>query len=421
MTAIYFRTDGNAKIATGHLVRCLAIARACAQKGACVRFIVSDAESLALLRERFATPQEFAVHCLNRDYTKLHQEIPALLSCLASDKDSGPTVSDGKGRPWLFIDSYYADTAYFKAAQDYFRTACLDDLRTLDCAVDLVINYDTEEDCACYANASRKLLGARYTPLREQFRTPQYEVRPAVRHVLLSTGGTDPYRVAESLLHSIYDQTPSAGTPAVSPMESSSKSCILTTMQEDQTSLHTADETAPLRCIQYHVLTSRANSRYNALNALAKKHPSIHIHTDVSDVAALMASCDLAVSAGGTTLCELCAVGVPSVSYLMAENQRTAVETYTKRNLIPCAGDIRPVAAPEQLAAPDASASHTSRLSGQNPVPSDFINRTTLSHMIGFLTKMSADYPARVRISSAMRNYLDGTGAEQIAQEMLFL
>ena len=393
MTAIYFRTDGNAKIATGHLVRCLAIARACAQKGAYVKFIVSDAESLALLRERFATLKEFAVHCLNRDYTKLNQEIPSLLSCLASDKDSGPAVLNGKGRPWLFIDSYYADTAYFKAAQDYFRTAYLDDLRTLDCAVDLVINYDTEEDCACYANASRKLLGARYTPLREQFRTPQYEVRPAVRHVLLSTGGTDPHRVAESLLHSIYDQT----------------------------GLYSADETAPLRCIQYHVLTSRANSRYNALNALAKEHPSIHIHTNVADVAALMASCDLAVSAGGTTLCELCAVGVPSVSYLMAENQRTAVETYAEGNLIPCAGDIRPSAAPEQSAAPGGSTVRTSRLSGQDTVPSGFINRTTLSHMIEFLIKMSADYPARVRISSAMRNFLDGTGAEQIAQEMLFL
>lgn len=388
MTAIYFRTDGNSKIATGHLMRCLAIARACTQKGAYVKFIVSDAESLLLLQERFASPQEFDIHCLNSDYTKLYQEIPALLSCLASDKNAEKNNSAVKDRPWLFIDSYYADTAYFKAAQDYFRTACLDDLRTYDCPVDLVINYDTEEDCACYANASRKLLGVQYTPLREQFRAPQYEVRPAARHVLLSTGGTDPYRVAESLLHSIYDQTPSIDTPT-------------------------------LRSMHYHVLTSHANSRFDALNALAKEQPSIHIHTNVADVAALMASCDLAVSAGGTTLCELCAVGVPSVSYLMAENQRTAVETYAKRNLIPCAGDIRPAAAPEQSAGSGASASRTSRLSEQDSIHSGFLNRTTLSHIIDFLTKLSADYPARVKISADMRSFLDGTGAEQIAQALL--
>lgn len=420
MTAIYFRTDGNAKIATGHLVRCLAIARACAQEGAYVKFIVSDTESLTLLRERFTIPQEFDVHCLDCDYTKLYQEIPALLSCLASDQDSVQAVRAGKDRPWLFIDSYYADAAYFKVAQGYFQTAYLDDLRTLDCAVDLVINYDTEEDCASYANASRKLLGARYTPLREQFHTPQYEVRPAVRHVLLSTGGIDPYRVAESLLHSIYDQALLAGIFSERQSRDSSKSCPSPAEQNKQNSLPAADEMALLRSMHYHVLTSRTNSRYDALNVLAQEHPSIHIHANVAEVAALMASCDLAVSAGGTTLCELCAVGVPSVSYLMAENQRTAVETYAKRNLIPCAGDIRPVALPKQLIDSGASGTRTSSLSGQYNANTDSLNRTTLSHIIDFLAKMSADCSARRKLSSAMRNFLDGTGAKQIAQAMLF-
>ncbi len=399
MAAIYFRTDGNHKIATGHLMRCLAIARACAQKGACVKFIVSDSESLTLLKERFKVPQEFGIHCLNRDYTKLCQEIPALLSCLAADKCTRRAVAADRGKPWLFIDSYYADTAYFKAAQDYFRTAYLDDLRTLDCAVDLVINYDTEEDCPCYANASRKLLGVQYTPLREQFRRPLYEVRPAVRHILLSTGGTDPCRVAESLLHSIYDQTSSAGTLSEGLIEASRKSITPPSEQNKQSILHTADEMTALRSMHYHVLTSRANSRYDALNTLAKEHSSVHIHTNVADVASLMASCDLAVSAGGTTLCELCAVGVPSVSYLMAENQRTAVEAYAQKNLIPCAGDVRPVTAPN----------------------SDFQNHAALSHMIDFLTRMSADYHARIMASSAMRNFLDGTGADRIARTMLLL
>lgn len=68
MTDIYFRTDGNSEIATGHLMRCLAIARACARMGAAVAFIVSDEESLSLLRERFAVPQEFQVCSLHTDF-----------------------------------------------------------------------------------------------------------------------------------------------------------------------------------------------------------------------------------------------------------------------------------------------------------------------------------------------------------------
>lgn len=379
MTDIYFRTDGNSKIATGHLVRCLAIARACVKIGAYVKFIVSDKESLTLLEERFTAPREFAVFCLERSYRELDSEIPALLSCLASDMPAENDRPAGDGShvshnmPWLFIDSYSATTSYFVALRRYFKTAYLDDLRSFDCAVDLVVNYDTSKDCAAYDNAGRKLLGIQYTPLREQFLSPAYQVRRKAEHVLLSTGGTDPYRVAEGLLQMVYDDLPGM---------------------------------AMLQSMHYHILTSRANTRYTPLAALAQAHPFLHIHTNVSNVAALMASCDLAVSAGGTTLCELCAVGVPTVSYLMAENQRVATEAYAKEGLIPCAGDIRPAAAAGHTGQPaDASAA--------SACPS------TLRHIASFLIRMAHDHPARAAVSAAMRSYLDGTGARQIAEALM--
>ena len=118
---------------------------------------------------------------------------------------------------------------------------------------------------------------------------------------------------------------------------------------------------------------------------MAATNPHIHIHTGVSDMASLMASCDLAVSAGGTTLCELCAVGVPTVSYLMAENQRTAVETFAKEGLIPFAG----------------------------------VNNSALSNILRFLTQMSGDENARKKSSQSMRAFLDGRGAVRIAEALL--
>ena len=39
---VYIRTDGNETIATGHLMRCLSIARALKKRGAAVAFLVSD-------------------------------------------------------------------------------------------------------------------------------------------------------------------------------------------------------------------------------------------------------------------------------------------------------------------------------------------------------------------------------------------
>ncbi len=42
---IYFRTDGNSRIATGHLARCLSIAKACQSLGMRICFLLSGKES----------------------------------------------------------------------------------------------------------------------------------------------------------------------------------------------------------------------------------------------------------------------------------------------------------------------------------------------------------------------------------------
>lgn len=354
LPSIYFRTDGNTEIATGHIMRCLTIARACAKQNANVAFIVSDEESLALLQERFDVSNEFAVYCLQSDYRRMHEELPVLIDWLDAQTGCKGAVSGaGLSKPWLFVDSYFVTPAYFATLGAHYPVAYLDDLSSFSYNVDLVINYDSETDSPYYTNAKRKLLGPRYTPLREQFIQPVYTVRPSVQNILLSTGGTDPNGIAECLLQKIFD---------------------------------TPDENCrPLQTYDYHIVTSKSNSRYHTLLSMAATNPHIHIHTGVSDMASLMASCDLAVSAGGTTLCELCAVGVPTVSYLMAENQRTAVETFAKEGLIPFAG----------------------------------VNNSALSNILRFLTQMSEDENARKKSSQSMRAFLDGRGAVRIAEALL--
>lgn len=381
-TNIYFRTDANTEIATGHIMRCLAIARACSKQNARITFIVSDEESLTLLQERFDVPGEFAIYCLHSNYQQMSEELPALLSYLDTQSGSAHTIprmsaaamKQNTTKPWIFIDSYFATPAYFAALRPYCLTAYLDDLRSFPCEVDLVIHYDTDADCIHYQDAAHKLLGAGYTPLREQFEQPAYTVRPSVQNILLSTGGTDPYGVAEHLLHNIFRNTDKAYLP--------------------------------LSDCDYHIVTSKANSRYHTLAAMAEANTHIHIHEGISDMASLMASCDLAVSAGGTTLCELCAVGVPAVSYLMAENQRTAVETFAAKDLIPYAGDIRSKNFPEIL----------TNFSSES-LPD--INTSTLKNILTFLTQMSDNAEARKKSSQSMRAFLDGQGAKRIAEALL--
>ena len=58
---VYIRTDGNETIATGHLMRCLSIARALKKRGAAVAFLVSDDTSASILQKMYS-PDEIADH-----------------------------------------------------------------------------------------------------------------------------------------------------------------------------------------------------------------------------------------------------------------------------------------------------------------------------------------------------------------------
>lgn len=349
MPVIYFRVDGNREIATGHIMRSLSVARACAALGADVRFLVSDEESMSVLTKRFAFPDEFPRYCLQSDYKNMEAELPALLPILQS-ADS----------PCLFIDSYSVTDAYLSKLRSVCRTAYLDDVLAFDYPVDCIINYDITEMPDCYRKASQCLLGPAYTPLRGQFQNVRYEVRPAVRNILLSTGGTDYGNIAGTLL----------------------------------TKLYGGFSDALIDDCHYHVITSRLNSHFADLEDLARRHPSVHIHENVSDMAGLMRECDLALSAGGTTLYELCAVGVPSISFSIADNQLLAVETLAEKNIIPYAGDVRKSA--------------------------EDVMDTLLVFLTGHICSRE-NYELRKKSSRQMRAFLDGNGSVRIAKALITL
>ncbi len=340
MPTIYFRTDGNEEIATGHIMRCLSIARACTALQITCCFLVADETSLSLLQEHFAFPDEFSVSCLHTNYQDMESELPVLL----------PMIKDCS---WLFIDSYFVTPSYLSELRNHCRTAYLDDMLAFDYPVDLVINYDidAEKVPSCYRFIPDKLIGASYTPLREQFQNTVCQIRSEVHNIFLSTGGTDACNAAGKILNRIFAE----------------KDNIL------------------LQNCQYHVVTSRLNSYYQELMRLSDTYPVIHIHENVQNMASLMSECDLALSAGGTTLYELCAVGVPSISFATADNQLNAAETFAKKHIIPYAGDIR------------------------------FSSDAVLENITAFLYENIHSYEKRQKSSRCMRSFIDGNGSARIA------
>lgn len=294
---VYIRTDGNETIATGHLMRCLSIARALKERCALPVFVLSDTTSISLL-QKMMTPQErteraFPIIHMQTDYRDPEKELPALSNILSSRSVS-----------YLLVDSYFVTERYLAELNRFCRIAYMDDLQSFDYPVDLVINYDITVNTAFYHRARRILSGSAYTPLREQFSLCPYRLWEQVKDVLISTGGTDPFNIAGGLARQ-----------------------LLSYPDWDD--------------VCFHILTGPMHIHRAELYELSDEHARVTLHENVANMAGLMSECDLAFSAAGTTLFELCAIGVPSVSYTMADNQLPGARAFDQAGLIPWIGDIR--------------------------------------------------------------------------------
>ncbi|MDD3368276.1 MAG: UDP-2,4-diacetamido-2,4,6-trideoxy-beta-L-altropyranose hydrolase [Lachnospiraceae bacterium] len=303
---ILFRVDGNAEIATGHLMRCLSIARTAIQEKVAVHFLVSDEDSAALLNSFLLEGEDFPLTILHTDYQKLDSEIPVLLEAIRKAAGLLPETYLRREPIILLLDTYQVTHYYLNTLENSIRTAYLDDLMAFDYPVDYLINYDLNVNTAFYRKAAHLLCGPEYTPLRRQFQNVSYTFKDPVENIFLSTGGTDNCHVTLQLLKAVF-----------------------------------VENNRNFTQYQYHILLGSMNPDRAEILAMAKQYSGIILHENVNDMAALMSSCDLAVSAAGTTLFELCALGVPAISYIFADNQLPSAKAFMDAGAIPYAGDAR--------------------------------------------------------------------------------
>ncbi|MBQ8598434.1 MAG: hypothetical protein IJ409_11665, partial [Lachnospiraceae bacterium] len=182
---IYIRTDGNSKIAAGHLVRCLSIAQNCLKIGMSVCFLLSDEESRNLLdgfmTEDLKQNPNLSVQILKTaKYDDPEKELPEVLALLAAEGTTAlspaacpPSLCPSKDFPHkrniFLLDSYFVTEKYLTEIGSVAKIAYLDDLQLFDYPVDLIINYDVIPDAvmpsyeAAYSKAGKALLGAAYT------------------------------------------------------------------------------------------------------------------------------------------------------------------------------------------------------------------------------------------------------------------
>lgn len=283
---IWIRADAGKEIGTGHVMRCLSIASALQERGQEVLFVLADEEAAGLL-----TARKQAYTVLHTTYSRMEEELSFLLPML---EEKRPDL--------LLVDSYFVTPYYLEQVGNYTKTAYVDDTFLFPYPVDVVINYNIYGEGLPYEEKALPrnkefLLGCDYVPLREEFREVFYPVREKAEKALITTGGSDKYNLAGQILkYALADVC--AGK------------------------------------MEYHVISGALNSNLQKLHAIAAGHANVHIHQNVSNMSELMKQCDIAVTAGGSTMYELCAVGVPIICFSFVDNQEKIVETFVEKGLV---------------------------------------------------------------------------------------
>jgi UDP-2,4-diacetamido-2,4,6-trideoxy-beta-L-altropyranose hydrolase len=296
---LYIRADANETIAMGHIMRCLSIADAFEALGGRVEFLIADDFVCDLLESR-----GYSYQILETDWKDMEGELEKLKQILDASEEGR---SKGE-KPKLLVDSYQATERYFQCIRSFADSIYLDDLNRFKAPVSMLVNYVSFQkvhEATLYAGSDTRLcLGWQYTPLRLAFADSTRKEKKEVTDILITTGGSDPYEISVQLAEAFLQRIAFS-------------------------ELH------------FHIVCGRFCQCVDKLQQLAAKSRQVTVYQNVENMAELMCQCDLAVSAGGTTLFELFASRVPVIAFGFADNQLESLRYLKEQRALVSIGDIR--------------------------------------------------------------------------------
>ena len=348
----YIRADGNEKIGMGHVMRCLTIAEALSHLGEKALFITADGNQAEFIEER-----GFEAEVLFTRYDDMEAELPRLTAVLAGGGDSAGRA----GKPKILVDSYFVTSRYLEELGRAAKVILMDDEKKAVYPCDALVNYNifgkTLEYERDYPSATKLFLGCEYAPIREEFRDCGYAVRERAEHILLTTGGGDGCHMALRMAKRLTENNGTDGGT----------------------------------CPVWHIVCGPCHPDTAELEKLAERYEVLQIHKNVTRMSEIMQMCDVAVSAAGSTLYELCSMGIPAVGFYFAENQQRNMETFAELTHISNAGDFS--AKPERV----------------------------LDHIEEEVETLCREKTLREELSRNMKRIVDGRGADRLARGLWLL
>jgi len=269
------RADASATIGTGHVMRCLALAQ---------RWQAAGGEAVFAMAE--------TTDAMDRRLGNQGARVLRFAALRGSRDDAKTTIKllgETKAR-WMVLDGYVFDDDYLAAIEETgVGSMVVDDTGgtgAFNCDLLLNQNLHAREDQYPHRGANtRMLLGPRFALLRDEFvayRDWSRDIPERAKTILVTMGGSDP----ENYTPRVITELQKSGIGDVK--------------------------------IQV-VLGGSGERRFRELSEAGRLRVSVI--RESTNMADLMASADLAISASGSTCWEMCLLGLPAILFPVAKNQ----------------------------------------------------------------------------------------------------
>jgi len=299
---IIIRTDASIEIGTGHVMRCLTLAKQLKRHGAEVTFVCRNLEGNSI------------------SYLQGQGMHVAILSPVENDvqwkRDAEATIAIIEDMnieiDLIIVDHYDLDNRWESMLRLFTKQIMvIDDLanRSHDCDLLLDQNYYLnmkERYRGLVPGHCLQMLGPDHVLLRDEFMQAASKPRERtgkINNILIFFGGTDPTGETIKTLDAIREIN--------------------------------------IPRIEINIVVGASNPKRHEIKQVCDGKQNINFYCQVSNMAELMWKADLAIGAGGATTWERCFLGLPTLTTVIADNQLEATTLLNEQEVTLYVGESK--------------------------------------------------------------------------------
>lgn len=351
MYKILILADGGLSIGMGHIMRCISLGNMFLNKGYEVFFISRYEQGKKVIRENNFGLIEISCRDNKLD---IYTECSSNTKELDSERERLINILKKEAADVLIVDHYNVNEKFFLYLKPYVKIlAYIDDINAFSYPVDVVVNGNITGEYmnyeAYYPN-QKFLLGPKYNLIRDEFVNIERRIiSKTIKKIMITTGGSDSFRVTEKLIDYIrYEKN--------------------------------------FDNIELHIIIGSSFQNKKELYEKKKQYTNIVLYENVKKISSVMLSCDIAISSCGSTLYELCACGIPTLGFVLADNQSFIAKKMNELGYIKSLG---------------------------------WHNELTKEKIIREIKEMIYNFQLRNKVVEKQQTLIDGKGTERVVSEFI--